>query len=148
MGVEEHGHRAAITELYLHHAAEPAGLDRRAEIPASGREVVAELLRPLRLHGGGEGGASPLTAIAQQGELADHQQRPVHVEERTVHVLMIILEDAEVYDLGRHRLHIFICVPVLHAEEHGQAGADLGDGLLVDSDPGPAHPLNNGAHDR
>ena len=92
-------------------------------------------------------GAAALGAVAQQGELGDHQHAAAGFRQGPVHLALVILEDAQVNDLVGQPVGINFGVAIGHAQQDHQPGADFAHHFAGHGDTGPADPLYDGFHE-
>src|SRR3954453_4680214 len=100
--LEPEGHRTIVDELHVHHRAEFSGLYLRPGLAELLDEAIVQRYRDFRPRGSDEARPPPLPRVTVQRELGDHEQRPAHVREREVHLVVGIREEPEADDLFRH----------------------------------------------
>ena len=109
-------------------------------------EALVQRLRLLGPGGGDVGGPVALAGVAVERELGDDQD--LALAQRLVHPPVAVGEDPEGAHLVGQLVGVGLRVVVRDAEQHEQAGADLGHALAVRIHRRPAHPLHQRSHGR
>ncbi len=115
--VKQQGYRAMVHQGYVHHGLKFAG----GHGDLSGADFIDKLFvkicRICWWRGGGIGGASSLAAVAEQGELGNHQYLALCFKQGKVHQSMSIIEDAEVDDFFGQKHGVFLGIIFAYAEQ-------------------------------
>ena len=110
--------------------AEAAGL-HRVPLPAQqGDKIFVERFGPLGRSCRGEAGAASFTTVAQQRELADHQDRAGDVGQCQIHLARRVVEDAQRADLVGQQSGVGFVVGAGHSQQDDQTLLDLADALV------------------
>lgn len=126
----------------LHICAEDTALGFEALCGEDCEEVLVEGFGFFGRGGSSEAGAAALAAIAVEGELRDAEHAAADVEERAVHLALVVGKDAQVGALfGAEAQGLFV-VARAEADEQEQTLVDLADGFSVDGDAGLADALD------
>jgi hypothetical protein len=107
---------------------------------------LIELLRLLWFGGISKGGPAPFAAIAEQGELRNHQYLTPYIEQREIEFSFIIRKDPELGDLDGQVVRILLLVLLPYSEEDEKSPLDLANKIALDGDPGLTNPLDDGAY--
>ena len=94
----------------------------------------------------GERGASPLSAIAQQSELADNQGGSTDIDQRAVHFLLIVLEDSQFHGFMGQPSGILVRVVMSNANQNEYAMVDFSYDLAADRNTSGSDPLKHDSH--
>ena len=105
--------------------------------------VAADLGR----RGADEAGPPALLAVAEQGELADDQHRPADVLHASIHLALVIGEDAQPDDLVRQPAGLLGRVRRRDPEQHHQALADGPGDLVMNQYSRPPGALEHRTHE-
>jgi hypothetical protein len=108
----------------VHIFTEDAFLDRYALPGNQVSYFFVELFGQLGLGGSIEAGSATLSAVAVQGKIADEQNRTADIEQASVHLAVVILEDTQIYQLFSYKLSIFECVLFADTEINEQSFID------------------------
>src|SRR5690606_15338244 len=100
---------------------------RESSLAQSFAILLIEPDRVLGRGGGGEAGTPALAAIAEQGELADHEDLAAHLLHREVHPAPLVGKGAEMDGLFRQVADVLRPVALAHAEQHEPTAADPAD---------------------
>lgn len=71
-----------------------------------------------------ERGAAAFAAVAQQGELGNHQHAAVDIHERAIHFSVFVLEYAQMHNFVRQPDGFFLCIVKGHAEQYHKPCVD------------------------
>ena len=132
----------------LHVRAEDAALRRQALFGEQVEKALVEVLGNWGRGGLDEAGAAAFAAVAVQGELRDGEHAAADVENRAVHLALVVGEDAQVSALFSAEAQRLVVVALTEADEQEQATADLGAELIIDADAGLADALDEDFHGR
>src|SRR5438105_4615690 len=131
-------HRAVVHETDLHVRAEAPGFDTRFLI-SKFHELLKQALAFLRRRTTGEARTQAFAGVGDEGELRNGEQRAAGVEERAVHLAVIVGENAvSEHTFGQPR-GFGVAVAALHADQRYHAFADRAHSFAAD---GPARPGN------
>src|SRR5262249_15177577 len=92
------------------------------------------------------GGPTAPAGVAVEGELGDDQDVAPLLQDRSVHLAGLVVEDAQVERLVRQLVRGPLPVPLPHPEEDEEAGTDSPDRPPSHADGGSGPPLDHGAH--
>src|SRR5712664_345896 len=95
VGVEEDRDRAFIDQLHGHHRLENTGCDVHAKLAKRFAEFFVESFRLFRRRSGDEAWPALPARIAVKRELRDDQGAAFHLQQRPVHLTLIVFEDAQ-----------------------------------------------------
>jgi hypothetical protein len=109
-------------------------------------EISVKRLGFLRRRCVGKRWPIAFAAIGVKRELGDHQKRTAAIEHGTIHLPLLILEDAQLGDLIGEGGGIFFIIVQAYAQEDAKSWADFTDHFGIDADAGFGDSLNNGAH--
>ena len=117
-----------------------------APLPAPGDEPLVEGnsgLRPCRAQ---KFGPAALFAVAVQSELGDDQDLAPHVLQPQVHLLVLVLEDAQARQLVAQLVAFGLGVVYAHPQQNEKALSDLSVHRAVNGDGGVLHPGQYRSH--
>ena len=137
---------AVIHQFHLHVGTE---LPRLHWHPVTGQKVAEPLIDSLAILRGSstrEPGPIAPACICSEGELADNQSRSTDILNRSVHLPLLILEDAQVSHLAGEILRLLICIATHGADKHKKAVAYMADSIAINHDAGFRHALDQGPH--
>ena len=136
-GVEEDGDGSVIHQRHLHVGGENPGFDGQALPAQNCAEVIIKPPALFRRRGFREAGAvAAFHAICGEGELADGQDSAFDGRKGKVHLLRLVLEDAELGDLARQTFRLPVRIALHRADEHEKATADGTGYPALDRDGG------------
>ena len=93
-------------------------------------------------------GAAALATVAVQGKLGDGEYAAADVEDRAIHLALVVGEDAQMSALFSAEAQGLVVVAGAEADEQEQALADLAVELAIDADAGAADALDEDFHGR
>src|SRR5665647_1572060 len=143
---EDKGHRAVVDDEDFHHGLKDPGFDGHIERLDGADEIIEEFGGPTRLLGAVEARTPALAHRCGQRELRDGQDLSPGLDEREVHLVLGVGEDAQLHAFFGEILGLGFAVPLLDADEEAEATADAAGGLALDDDPGLFHPLQHDLH--
>ena len=111
-----------------------------------GDDALIERFRQFWTRRVREAGTAAVRGIRIECELRDYDHAAAHVDERTVRLAVLILEDAQGADAVGHLVRRFLRIGVGDAQEHKIALTDFGHPFAADLDRCLQHPLNPGFH--
>ena len=82
---------------------ENAGFNAYAERPERENKFLVERLAEFGRSGEKEAGPAPAARVGVESELRNGENGACVIEERAIHLALVIIEDAEIYDFLRHR---------------------------------------------
>src|SRR5438445_943578 len=131
VGIEEDCDRAFIDQLHGHHRLENSGCHGDTELAQRFAEFLVERFGQFRRRRSNET-RPPLPArIAIKRELRDDQGAAFHIQQRAVHLTLLVLEDAQVRALLRERYGDSRSIFKADAQQNHQAGANFPRHLLI-----------------
>src|SRR4051812_6790832 len=145
-GVEQQRHRAFVDDAHPHGGPKDAFRQLNAALPDEAAEFRVERLGHLGARRFGESRPVPLAGVSEQRELRDREHGAAHVEDRAVHLALVVLEDAQVHDLAGEPARILLRVAFTDAQQDAEAQADGAFLDAVDRDGSLADPLHHRAH--
>jgi len=92
--------------------------------------------------GGGEAGASALAGIAVQSEIADQQDLAAGLEEIQIKASRLVVEYSQADDLLPQESAILGSVFLGHTDIDQQSRSNLGELLIIDTEPGKFYSLD------
>ena len=137
--LENDGHRPVVDEVDGHPRAEYPRRDLDAEVAQLSAEYLVERLSLVGRRGLREARPVPLRRVGEQREVRDDERSAAGVAQRAVELPLLVLEDAQVGDLGGESFRVGGGVAARDPEQYAHAGADLAAGR----DRGPVHPLDD-----
>ena len=123
----------------------PAGLDRKAGLSEKLDGAPEQVLGLLRRGGIDEAGATALSRVSVEGELADNQKLGPYVQGRAIELAVFVVEDAEVGCLVDYVEGLFLSVSTRETYQHYQARSDCANDVGSDGDRGLRNPLYQGS---
>ncbi len=93
--IDDHGHRTVVDERYFHVRGKHASLHMNATVCDEIGVSPIESIGKIGVTGGGERGTPPFAAVAQQCELADHKCGTADVDQRAIHLALVVWEDSK-----------------------------------------------------
>src|SRR6266581_2157949 len=96
VGVEEDGDRAFIDKLDGHHSLKYPGRYGDSKLAKPFGEFFIERFRLVRWSGGDEARPALPSRVAVERELRDNQRAAVRVEQRSVHLSLLVFEDSQI----------------------------------------------------
>lgn len=141
---ERHG--SVVNQRYFHVRPEPAGGDLQARFAQPFGEMLIEPLGCRRRRGLREGRPIAFAAIAIQSELGNDQDFAAVVDDRAVHLALVVFKDAETLNFIGKGGGVILVILFTDAQENAQSRADPADGLLPRGDAGFGDSLHDGAH--
>src|SRR5580704_17995856 len=97
-GIEQDGHRAVVHQLNGHVRLKDSRLDVHAECLQRADEFVVERFTLFGWRCLDETWATLATRIAVERELRDRENCAAHVEQRAVHLTVVVVENPQVRD--------------------------------------------------
>src|SRR2546427_817009 len=92
--------------------------------------------------------AASAAGVAVQRELRYGEHGAAGIEDRSVELALLIVEDTQMRDLLGQRLRVSFRVVSRHTQQHGVPVPDMGDLLAVHLHAGAHYSLHNGTHTR
>jgi hypothetical protein len=89
---------------------------------------------------------SPLATVSEQRELRDDTEGPAHIEQRPVHLALVVEEDAQMHQLLCEQLRIFLSVVPPDADQRQEPLLHHGDRLVADAHRRARDTLRDGSH--
>src|SRR5882672_843317 len=124
-GVEEDRDRAFINQLHGHHCLKNSGRHSHAEFAKRRTKFIIQGFGLLGRSGGNKA-RPPLPArVAVERKLGHDHRTAFHVQQRPAHLSRMVLENAQVRALFRHRGSSSRSILAPHAEQNHQPGADF-----------------------
>src|SRR5438552_4549630 len=145
-GIEKDCDRAFIDQLHGHHRLENSGCHGDAEFAQRFAKFLVEGFGQFRRRRSNET-RPPLPArIAIKRELRDDQGAAFHVQQRAVHLTLLVLENAQVRALLRERCGDCRSIFTADAQQNHQPRANFARHLLIHLYSGAADSLKNHPH--
>ena len=110
-------------------------------------EPVVQGLRVLRARRVDEARATALHRVAVERELRHDEHRAADVDDRAIHLVLVVGEDAQADELLGHPLDVVEGVRVREADEHGESSLDRAGDTIAHAHAGARHALNENSHD-
>src|SRR5579864_5993020 len=123
--IQPNGNRPIIQQCHLHICPKYAARYREAIASQRILEALDERLRDGWRRGIGEAGAAPPARVCIQCELRDDQRLAADVEQRAVHLALVVLEDTQVGDFVAEGFDLGLAVVMTDAEQDEKSLADL-----------------------
>ena len=113
------------------------------------RHEVARTAAALRHLGVGrpvKGWPHPFAEIAEQGELADHEDAPAHFAQATIHATLLILEDSQADHFANQPLEVLLVILAAHSQENKQPLVNRSGDFALDPNGRSAYALGHDSH--
>ena len=137
--VQQDGHRTVVDEADLHVGSKDAPLRRPAGADVEElQEGFIEWDRLVWSSGPHETGAVPFAGIAQERDLADHQQVTGNRPDVPVHLAVGVWKNPQLHRLACQPFDVGRRIAHFNTEKHQQTGADAGRWPPVNADGGLA----------
>ncbi len=91
-------------------------------------------------------GPPALTAVPQEGELADDEHSAADVEQRAVHFSVVVWKDPQADDLAGQINDVLLRVPLGHSEQDQQSFLDSAHDFMGNGHTRPRNSLYDGPH--
>jgi hypothetical protein len=146
--MHEKRHRTVVGDLNELPLAKEARKDIKSRSPQSPDESIEARPSIVRRRSARERRATPTGRVSAEGELGHSQHRPTDVNNRQVHLTIVVIEDPQRQTFSRDLLRLSSIVTLLYSSEQYQAGTDCPPRQLCATDGGVAHALqqdNDGA---
>ena len=124
MAVDPDRHGAVVYQRDFHVSGEFALLNLEAESTALSAEELVQTVRLRRLASFDETRSAALSRVAIERELADDENCAAAIENRSIHLLRLIFEDAKVGHFVGHPRYFFLGISSAHPEQDEKPGAD------------------------
>jgi hypothetical protein len=128
-----------------------AGFDGHSPESRAFDEVLIQRTGSSGGRGGVETWAASLAAIAVQGELRDHEQRPTGIDKASVHLTRFVGEHPQVDDFVEQVISIGGGVGMRNAKQYEQAFANTAPDcpihIQIGGNTGARNALKDGSHD-
>ena len=144
--VEQKGDRPIIDQFHCHPGLKFTRGNGNIVLLEIGNKALIEFLCLLGFGGIGKGWPASFAAVAEEGELRDHQYLTPDIKQREIESFLVILEDPQLGDLGSQVVRVLLLVLLSHSEEDEQSPLDLAHDVVLDGDPGLPYPLDDGAY--
>src|SRR5262249_24572784 len=144
--VEQDRDRTVVDQRHPHRRLKLAGGDAQTARLDLADDVLVQRPGHLRRRRRVERGPAAFPAVGRERELRYDEHGAPHLVHRTVHVVLVILEHAEIADFSGDVLHVGRTVVLCDADQREQAVRDLADDAFGDGDGRRRYALNDGAH--
>src|SRR5208283_103579 len=138
--------RAFIDQLHRHHRLKNSRPHSYAQPPHRFTKLFVQFLRQFRRCRRNEARPPLPSRIAVQRELRNHQRLALHVQQRTVHLSLLVLENPQVACFFRHRRRHRRTILFAHSQQDHQPSANFSRRAAFHRHPRPAHPLHHQSH--
>src|SRR5260370_20239592 len=139
--VEPNRDRSLIPNLNSHISTKNPTCDSKPIASKSILEVLKETFCNYWRRSIGEAGAAAPAHIGIERELRDDQNFSAGIEERTVHLALIVAKDAQIDNFISQGLYLNLAIVPPYSQKHQQPLVNLADDLLVNRDAGTAYSL-------
>jgi hypothetical protein len=139
--MHEKRHRTVVGDLNELPLAKEARKDIKSRSPQSPDESIEARPSIVRRRSARERGATPAGRVSAKGELGHSQHRPTDVNNRQVHLTIVVIEDPQRQTFSRDLLRLSSIVTLLYSSKQYQAGTDGPPRQLRATDGGAAHAL-------
>src|SRR6266478_6250543 len=146
VGIEEDCDWAFIDQLHGHHRLENAGGDVHAKLAKRFAKFFVQSFRQFRRRRRNEAGPPLPARIAVERKLRNHQRAALHFQQRTVHLTLLVFEDAQVRAFSRHGSSHGGRIFAADTEKNHQPDAHFAGHASFNRHSGPANPLQNRSH--
>ena len=143
---DEEGNRTVIDERNLHVCLKDPLFDRNTEGSSMFAERKIEFLGLIWRCSVIKTGPPTALAIAVEGELADDQQLALDIDDRPVHLPLIVSESSQMDTLLCEPFRSFQVIPLSNAKQNEPAGSDPSDYPIIDFDASFGHSLQQRPH--
>src|SRR5687768_16297383 len=90
--------------------------------------------------------AIAFAAVAVQSELGDHEDFAAAVDDRAVHLALVVFEDAKLPNFVGERVGVFLGILFAYTEQDTKSGSNLTDFFPAHANAGLGDSLHNGSH--
>jgi hypothetical protein len=143
---DEKGNRTVIDERNLHICLKDSLFYRNSERSGMFAERNIEFFSLIRRGSIVETWPSAMLAIAVEGELADDQELALYIDDRPVHLPLIVCESSQMDTLLCEPFRSFEGITFSNAKQNEPAGSDLSDHPIIDFDASMGHSLKQSPH--
>src|SRR5215470_529295 len=123
--IEEDGDRAFINQLHGHHGLKDSSGDRDSQLANRFAKFFVKSFCQFRWRRGDETRPPLAARVAIQGKLRNSQYAAIHLEQRAVHLSLIVFKDAQIHASFRHACYNRGSVVAAHSEQNHQPWANL-----------------------
>src|SRR4051812_19445565 len=146
VGRHDDRHRAIAFHLDPHVLTEAAHRHGGVRPAKDAAERLEEPPADVGRRGMREIRAPPVSHVAVERELRDHERAALHIEQSAIELSALAIEDAQREDLRRDALAVLSAVIHRYTDEDHESRLDRGDPLAADMHGRGSHPLDDGAH--
>ncbi len=140
-------HRTVVYKVDVHHRSKLSGCDGTTEVTCEHRhESIVHRLGMFRRCRVNERRSVASFDTAIEGELRDDKSIPAHVDDRPVHLSLVVREDPQVGTFACHPFQFCVGVKSVDAEKDEHPAVDRAHSLPVDSNSGAFYSLNKCYH--
>lgn len=132
--VEQYRYRAIVCKIDFHHCLKDSCFGFDALRPDALDEVFIKRVCFFRFGSVNVRGATATPRVTIERELRDYQYCARCIEQRKIHLAVLIVKDAQVCYLVRKVIRVFFAVIARDAKQHEQARAYLAYNKAIDCD--------------